>query len=297
MHFRRSTEAVAYGVQEMLLSTFPGFSEEDVQRELGEASCHDQLQHNLGGLWRSSGGNGQILSASWIVPTSSESCTPPVRCMMTGSIDCSGRESYGPLRSHREGTEIALSSNHKPLDMIVPDGETQEGGCKLASITGSGISPCQGRNKYTTCRKIAQGDVVAVERPLAAVQTSEALPWVVACPGCLRHVGSLDLQLSIASGQWDRANALNFPQQQQREQLSVPEGSQSRGSGGSGTDPFRTGGIATEMGDQSSRESPTLEGLSLPPIPGLTERFSEVRRWAMIVDVDVNGSSLTCSRL
>ncbi|CAN0030917.1 unnamed protein product [Ectocarpus sp. 4 AP-2014] len=61
-----------------------------------------------------------------------------------------------------------------------------------------------------TSKAVRRGDVVAVERPLVAAQTSGTLPWVAACPGCLRHVGGLDAQLAVASGARTRAEAFRF---------------------------------------------------------------------------------------
>lgn len=84
---------------------------------------------------------------------------------------------------------------------------------KRRGMGGGHIHNLYGAYPYPnkTSKKISRGDVVAVERPLAALQASDALPWVLACPGCLRHVGSLDLQLAIVSGTWDRARASDYP--------------------------------------------------------------------------------------
>lgn len=106
---------------------------------------------------------------------------------------------------------------------------------------GNGLPDQQAEATTTTTmsKAVRRGDVVAVERPLVAAQTSGTLPWVAACPGCLRHVGGLDAQLAVASGARTRAEA------------------------------FRSGPHAAAATAEQG----------LPVVEGVSERFVRVREW------------------
>lgn len=164
-------------------STFPGLSRAEGLREVQAlnsdenqaASQHEQQQPTQDLLVHGDGKNGGGLLAGWLA---AEAPTPHL----------SGRETCRAISDERARSNgyldgMSSSSSH----------HRHSGG-------------------YKTSRAITRGDVVSVERPVAAMQTSSALPWVIACPGCLRHVGTLDLQLAIASGRCDRARALEFDQ-------------------------------------------------------------------------------------
>lgn len=151
---------------------------------------------------------------------------------------------------------------------------------------------------YKTSRNVARGDVISVERPRAAVQTSNALPWVIACPGCLRHVGTLDLQLAIASGRWDRAQALDFQLsppstvcRRAQDPLNIKESIGARNETVDNCrDPpsaSRRVGVGSrvveksdegEGGGEAGREGALAQpGNGLPTVPGLSDCFVEVR--------------------
>lgn len=118
--------------------------------------------------------------------------------------------------NHRESCQRRLhsASSQKPEHTLRAAAAAAAAQTSPVSSTGEMVFHAGCHNHYhqgyRTSRKIARGHVISVERPRAALQTSDALPWVIACPGCLRHVGTLDLQLAIAAGRWDRAQALDF---------------------------------------------------------------------------------------
>eukprot|EP00903_Cladosiphon_okamuranus_P010088 g9555.t1 len=145
------------------------------------------------------------------------------------------------------------------------------------SVAGEDSGPAM-----TASRAVRRGDVVAVERPLAAAQSSQTLPWVAACPGCLRHVGSLEAQLAIASGERDRAEAFR-PEAGTAVAEAAAEGTSS-----TSPEPEAPGAAACF---RRSAESPREDGegdggnhgcglsceggkgARLPPLEGLSERF------------------------
>lgn len=112
---------------------------------------------------------------------------------------------------------------------------------------------------YKTVRQVSRGDVVAIERPLVAMQLSAAMPWVIACPGCLRHVGNLDLQLAVASGACFRAQALEY--------LCTR-------SSAFGATVQEEGPVLSETDEDNQGEPRIFD--HLPVVPGLSERFSQV---------------------
>lgn len=145
----------------------------------------------------------------------------------------------------------------------------------------------------TASRAIRRGDVVAIERPLAAAQSSQTLPWVAACPGCLRHVGTLDTQLAIASGERDRAEAFR-PEAETAVAAAAAAAAEAAG-GMSPTPPehdvpgaapcFRrsaeSSGLDSEGGGGGGdhgcgRSRGGGNGARLPPLEGLSERFLQV---------------------
>lgn len=174
--------------------------------------------------------------------------------------------------------------------------------CSSDDGAGSGDRFSEGQEMFfaTASKDISRGEVVAVERPLAAVQTAEALPWVVVCPGCLRHVGGLDLQLAVASGKVARAKAfgpcvvamapspplatgvgiqLELGEQKDNEEERgegarlEKSGDCAEGcSGDGGEGGVRCSGRAFDVAREDGGNA--LEGL--PPLRGLSERFADV---------------------
>lgn len=141
-------------------------------------------------------------------------------------------------------------------------------------------------------RAVQRGDVVAIERPLAAAQTSQTLPWVAACPGCLRHVGTLETQLGIASGERDRAEAFRPGSSMVGAEVAVAAAATAEG--GKSSTPPEPGGAGGAVCFRQSAESPGGSGegggdgeacgwsrgggedARLPLLEGLSERFVQV---------------------
>lgn len=109
---------------------------------------------------------------------------------------------HSPFSTQREPGNCLCSG-----DGAAGGGERSAGSPRELSLSSAGED---GGPVMTASRRIRRGDVVAVERPRVAAQSSKTLPWVAACPGCLRHVGTLDAQLAIASGERDRAEVFSF---------------------------------------------------------------------------------------
>lgn len=143
-----------------------------------------------------------------------------------------------------------------------------------------------------TSKAVRRGDVVAVERPLIAAQTSRALPWVTACPGCLRHVGNLDVQLMIASGKLSRAEAFRLGSRKvvataaagagplsTSPKLNMPEAAATEAAAGHGC---QTVGGREEDGEECGDRGVCGGAESgvdarLPVLQGLSERFIQVK--------------------
>lgn len=223
-----------------------------------------------------------------------------------GGVGDVGRDSQVNLPTGNGVNSFARQ--HPPLSAVTQPnggrsysgGEVADAGEGAASLQQSCFSPAglgEVRREghvleellVATSKAVRRGDVVAVERPLIAAQSSRALPWVAACPGCLRHVGSLDVQLTIASGKLGRTEAFRVE--------SEKAATGSTGAGPMSTSPGPTLPTAAaaaaahrrqtvagreEEGEQGGNgggregvESGT--GAELPALEGLSERFVQVK--------------------
>ena len=217
----------------MIASTFPGFSEQEALGELCPAYS-DASPSTVGGASPMLRGfDGRL--AGWISAPRSDH---------RGSC----------MRSFVAATENGRSSSCDGPDLTASSCVTEE-------VRGSGgDSSCDHQSpvcrELRASRHVRRGDIVAVERPIVALQTSEAMPWVVACPGCLRHVGSLDIQLAIASGKVSRAEA--FDESSSR----ISDAWQQQQSG-------------KTLPEQQELDKGLVD--RLPPVAGVSERFNQVR--------------------
>lgn len=228
----------------MLPSIFPGMSESDGLRELEPGSSEASSGGGGGGSTKPSTAPPILLVcggrlAGWLTtatPTPAPAPAPKTDCgnlKHFASGEASSISSKKSCTALLPGATISNNSNNSRMNhgSNSNSGSSSNGSsmdhksCAVEGIYGSEIrepppsSPhCNGNGNgnrsffggaqgFVLSKDVSRGDIVAVERPLEAVQTSEALPWVVACPGCLRHVGSLELQLAIASGEAGRAEA------------------------------------------------------------------------------------------
>ena len=209
----------------MLKSTFPAFKSKEAERELissGGGGMSGDVSPTTTPIFRSSNG----LLAGWITPpppfsqrayvntatTLTATAAAAVNTGPNGTIpsarySTTAGENPAPTRASRQvaGSAPTLTNSSataigdKVGDFFIPGKVTPDG-----SRCGQ---PSLGVPSFTVSIDVCRGDVVAIERPLFALQGSQALPWVVACPGCLRHVGTLEVQLAIASGEVSRAEA------------------------------------------------------------------------------------------
>lgn len=268
----------------MIVSTFPGFSEQEALRELSPTDSDSDARHSTSEastMMRTPDGR----LAGWISaepsnrhslckmerPGASENDytdgpSSPASCVPLGLRDNNYLE-----KTRTEGTAFFMNG--------VAEGTSSTGrygcgsGASCAENSESSPPPPRGLlwdhqpfvyGELKASRRVRRGDVVAVERPLVALQNSEAMPWVVACPGCLRHVGSLDVQLALATGSVDRTDAFNSGS---RETDVLPPQASVR--------QHQSNGVVELAGSSDEEPDKELEE-SLPPIAGLSTRFAQV---------------------
>lgn len=325
-------------------STFPRLSLAEISRELRSSS--NERDDNDQRLLVRAEGDGESLLAGWLVRADAAVVVADERS--TDATEKKGVSEIGRGQVARVGHADVENGHDLGRDICTDrlssadlhhhhhhdHHQQQQNRHSQPKVQSEGAEPIQRRVfsaeakrsdncwEYKTSRNISQGDVVAVERPLAAIQTSDAMPWVVACPGCLRHVGSLDLQLAIASNKLDRARVV--PNQDQRptpEEPPVPPPVTGRlcplestccpekppelrkeplvctqeladSSNGRTTDVkavatikgdealeerARSGVAVRDAGDRDQQGEEGGDGGGLPEVPGLTDRFVQVK--------------------
>lgn len=219
-------------------STFPRFSVAEAQRELGaEGHGADSSSVSHGSLW-----------AGFI----ERSCS-------------TSREARRKTSGNLWGEGAGFGGRH------ASESSRQEANVYERS---TGSQRFESRS-YKTVRPVSRGDVVAIERPLAALQLSAAMPWVIACPGCLRYIGNLDLQLAVASGACFRAQALEYLRTRSSELgATFRQGKQDD------TEEVQGAGAGVDETDRDDNQgaSSSYDGRQLPVVPGLSERFSQVMK-------------------
>lgn len=234
----------------MIVSTFPGFSEQEALRDLSPTDSDNNARHTM---LRTPDGR----LAGWI---SAEPSSHHSLSLMEGP-DASENDSTDGLSSPASCAPLGLRDNDY-LKKTRTEGTAFFDTCVKESIMNSSTG------ELKASRRVRRGDVVAVERPLVALQTSEAMPWVVACPGCIRHVGSLDVQLALATGSVDRTNA--FDSGSWKTDVLPSEASVRR---------HQSNGVMELTDSSDEKPDNELEEVpeeGLPSIAGLSTRFDQV---------------------
>lgn len=252
-----------------LASTFPALSADDALRELtpcggdGGRSSSSSSSINGNGLPFLPMGHGH--AAGWLspLPAATSTVTATSLCTVTTSITrC--------LRPNAVDGDVAGSTQESSASSAEAGKDVGVGGGASTFVRGE-ILP--------TSKAIRRGDVVAVERPLVAAQASRTLPWVAACPGCLRHVGGLETQLAVAAGTLPRseaflagsdgasAKATPIPTAAAEVQAKISQSGHDNAAG-----PQAVVGAREEDGEGLSGN-----GNGLPELDGITERFARVR--------------------
>lgn len=257
----------------LLTSTFPALSKDDALRELtpcGGDGGRSSSSRSSNGV---TDGDVPLIhghTAGWLstLPATSNTAT-------TGNSQCSRTSNIDGYASHDAGTTQDLSGTPAAT-------AGEESGGEPSSFFQGGL--------LATSKAIRRGDVVAVERPLIAAQASQSLPWVVACPGCLRHVGGLDIQLAVAAGMLCRSEAFLVGADQDSatqadQDLATAKAAPSATAGATEEAIVKAAGLEDKngtslqaaLGDQGEDgEGPGGSGV-LPELGGISERFARVR--------------------
>ncbi len=304
----------------VLTSTFPDFSEEEALFELNSGgsapSSPAPLRRGVLAGWLrgfpATGAVGLACSAGRDDPAvTAITATPaPPRRLSTNPPTKREGDSGGDAREERPCARNRGGGGGDDRVAPVVAGGRAAGDRQVEDAAWQPPFPIPGNNppwfrlssagegpRPVTSKAVRRGDVVAVERPLLAAQSSGTLPWAAACPGCLRHVGSLEAQLAIASGRLSRAEALRCGVP--AEEPSVPPPGAPAGSLGAAAgpssippEPRASGAAAASRQTASGREENGgaggrgewdceggggVGGASLPSLEGLSERFVQVR--------------------
>lgn len=254
----------------MIVSTFPGFSEQEALRELSPTDSGSDARYSTSEastMLRTPDGR----LAGWLLAKPSS----PRSLCLTERPGASENDSTDGPSSPLSCVPLRLRDNDH-LEKTRTEGTVFFDTCIKGGIMNSVDEGMSSTGELKASRRVRRGDVVAVERPFIALQTSEAMPWVVACPGCVRHVGSLDFQLALATGSVDRTDA--FDSGSRRTDMLPSQASvrqhQSNGVVELLTDSSDEKTNSSDEKPDNELEEELEEGL--PPIAGLSTRFDQV---------------------
>lgn len=269
----------------VLPSTFPNLSEDEALREL----------HLNGGSDDAGGSSGSTPYSSTLPPLLAHHGR--LAGWVSGLPDTTNTSASSSTAvqavsspAHKSQTDRGSGTSPEGNRADSGGGEGGEGPTIGPTELSFSAAGADGGPALTASRAIRRGDVVAAERPLAAAQSSQTLPWVAACPGCLRHVGTLDTQLAVASGKLDRAEAFRFEsgitepatvaaaaaEAGPPPKSPVPAVPEAAACSPRSEDRREGDGEGGGGGEGFGRSGEGAEGARLPPLEDLSERFSQV---------------------